>query len=299
LPEPRRQLRFAQESWKLGWGWLVATRREPRPYRLVLHDELRMPSGAKLGLGGSACTCVAVTKAVLSAAEVEAEPDVVFKLAATAHVRAQKKEGSGIDVAASTYGGVLWTRRFETAPLRACAEAGGAVFAQALPRLAPLEREQVPVPEGFALVYTGRPAGSAPLVEQIERFASVQPSAFASFVARTSAEANSLRRALSGGDLERAMSAVRACGELLQELGDRAGVGIVTPEHQAIAEVARECGAAAKVSGAGGGDCSIVLGSPSALDRLASALASRFEVLRPGVDEEGVVVLPPQLDADV
>src|SRR6185295_6684794 len=53
------------------------------------------------------------------------------------------------------------------------------------------------------------------------------------------------------------LEAVDASGDLLGALGEEAAIPIVTPTLARLVAVARRTGAAAKPSGAGGGDCGI------------------------------------------
>src|SRR5207244_938155 len=80
---------------------------------------------AKIGLGTSAATTVAVVAAVLAAHGVAIDRPTfrrqVFRLALVAHTRAQGGRGSGIDVAAAAHGGLIeygrcapsWQRRID------------------------------------------------------------------------------------------------------------------------------------------------------------------------------------------
>ncbi|MEO9014351.1 MAG: hypothetical protein ABI275_03425, partial [Terrimesophilobacter sp.] len=63
--------------------------------------------GHKLGLGSSAAVAVALTAALARAVGLQLDRGEVFDLANAAHRAAQGGAGSGGDVAASTYGGVL------------------------------------------------------------------------------------------------------------------------------------------------------------------------------------------------
>ena len=52
---------------------------------------------------------------------------------------------------------------------------------------------------------------------------------------------------------------IREARELLRQLGNQNEVEIETPQLQVLCDIAEQHGAAAKPSGAGGGDCGIVL----------------------------------------
>ena len=62
-------------------------------------------------------------------------------------------------------------------------------------------------------------------------------------------------------------------------LGDEAGIAIVTPELARACALASGAGAAGKPSGAGGGDCAVILAfGDEARDRAEAALRPHFPV---------------------
>lgn len=288
------ELRFAHQALSVARTYLSGRGREPSPLSLSLRDELRAPDGRKLGLGGSACASVAVVAALLQAEGLafEANRRELFALASLAHGLAQGKAGSGVDVAASTYGGTIWTSRVEVGPLAAALKAGPRAFAAAIDRAQLPDVVRLPDPPALLLAFSGQPASTPALVRRVEAYASREPGGFAEFVAKSSAACDGLRRALAAGSIGEALAGLSACGAHLQSLGERAGVDIVTAEHRAIASRAREVGAASKTSGAGGGDCAVALGSPESLGRLAEQLeASGVLLVRDGIDPSGARVV--------
>ncbi len=281
-------LTFAHEALRAARDYLSGRGRALRPIALKIDDELRAPDGQKLGLGGSACTCVAVVAAAFASAGQPLERPLVFKLAATAHAAAQEKQGSALDVAAATYGGVLFTWRFEAEPLVAAWKAGPTAFAMAVDRAEAPPVERLREPPALLLAFSGKSASTPSLLRQIEAWAVKEPKGWAEFIAYTSAACDRLRKALAAGDDEATREALEAAGQQLQILGDRSGTPVVTEEHRFVVRTARELGAAAKVSGAGAGDTCVALGRPEAITALEKELngAGRL-ALRLGVDERG------------
>ena len=91
----------------------------------------------------------------------------------------------------------------------------------------------------------------------------------------------SLRTALEAGARDQALDAVRAGAAAMALLGEKAGAGIITAELALACALAASAGAAGKPSGAGGGDCAIVLAfGDEARDRAEAALRLHFRVLR-------------------
>src|SRR5206468_279344 len=78
------------------------------------------------------------------------------------------------------------------------------------------------------------------------------------------------------------LDAVASSADLLARLGDEVGIPIVTPALARLVAAARRVGAAAKPSGAGGGDCGIALATSGAQ---ADAVAAAWRA-------EGIVPLP-------
>src|SRR5699024_4970123 len=79
------------------------------------------------------------------------------------------------------------------------------------------------------------------------------------FLEESNSYVSELVRALTEHDPARALDALRAGRELLQGLGATVGIEIETPALTHLIRAAEQIGAAGKVSGAGGGDCGIVL----------------------------------------
>lgn len=81
---------------------------------VLVHDK-RIEEVAKTGLGSSAGLVTVVTTALLSTftnKELEPIRNIVHNCAQVAHCKAQKKIGSGFDVAAAVYGSIVY-RRFD------------------------------------------------------------------------------------------------------------------------------------------------------------------------------------------
>ena len=141
-------------------------------------------------------------------------------------------------------------------------------------RDAPLEVRSVPVPAGlrFLLAWTGQPADSRALVESVLGFAKARQGRWAHHVRALSACEVALREALKRSDEAGSLDAVRRAAAALGALGDEARVPVVTQELARACAIASSAGGAGKPSGAGGGDCAIVLAWGDAADRVRKAL---------------------------
>jgi phosphomevalonate kinase len=225
----------------------------------------------KLGLGSSAALTVALTAALLApgggrAARGEALLDVCLR----AHRSFQDGAGSGIDIAAAVYGGVV-----------ALAGVGGAVH-----RLA--------WPQGldWLAVWSGESASTRELLGHYRDFERADPVLF-----RRHIDALRVRAAAVLGAWRQA-----AAGEILRTLADydaalraldaSARIGIYTPEHERLAREAAAAGAVYKISGAGGGDFGVAFAAaPGAIESLAARFtAAGLTVIRAAADMPGVTV---------
>lgn len=211
---------------------LRAAHRQPAGLFVRIDGRAFVDGGRKLGLGRSAATLVAAVAALAP----RAARDGVLASALAANAIFQGGQGSGADVGASVHGGLVEVRR-----------AGGAhvglrVTARALPA-------------GLHLVagWTRTSAHTPPL---LARFAAAEPPAV---FAELAAAAASAAEAVALGDAGGLLEAVDRSGDLLARFGREVGLPVVTPELAALVEAARRAGAAAKPSGAGGGDCGIAL----------------------------------------
>jgi phosphomevalonate kinase len=274
------ELRFAARAAQLTARLCALEGREPRGFALAFEDELSA-SGRKLGLGGSAASCVLAVRACAAAYGRELEPREEIALAAAAHRAEQGGIGSGADVAASALGGLVEVRASPTWPDDPVA----------LVHHPPIVAAAVAVPPDarFLLAFTGTSAATAPLVSEVLAFARARPARWRSLADAIAAQETALRSALenaaqdgSAAQREAALDAVRRGAAAMAALGAEANVRIVTPELEQACALASSSGAAAKPSGAGGGDCAIVLAfGDAAADRAAERISvAGLHVLR-------------------
>lgn len=230
-------------------------------------SELDDPS-AKTGLGGSAAATAVAVSSVFAAGGLDpcdrATQPIRLLAGIFAHRLAQGG-GSSADVIAATVGGLVWTRGLDArdcpTSVAACAERVIAAPA--------VEVEALALPDELALevVATGRPARTGP---RAARFSAAldadcgstprtSGAPLAAWMDGMEIAASELRDACRAASAARARSAIEAGGDLLARLAPLVGIPILTRELRLACRVARRCGAVAKSSGAGGGDCAIAL----------------------------------------
>jgi mevalonate kinase len=218
----------------------------------LLNDGATPPEGApqldsadltsvagKLGLGSSAAVAAAGVGAMLEAAgcDIRYTRALAFALADNAHRAAQGGHGSGADVAAAIYGGVVcYARRDGTADV-----------------------QPLTLPETVQLVVfsTGTPSSTVDHVRALEAFAAKDPAASAERLGAIGALASDFIAACVDGDARSLVDKAARANAQLASLGGDIGLPIVTPALAEAARLAEELGGAAKPSGAGGGDVGV------------------------------------------
>lgn len=216
----------------------------------------RDAAGAKLGLGSSAVA------AVLAAAVARDEGDEeTLEVAIAAHRAAAGGEGSAVDVAACFFGGVIAAKR-QPSPVTP--------LPSRLPGL------------HLAVLSTGVPAATPELIARaraVDRWRD-----HAALFSRLSDEGID---AWARQDASRFLSVVARFGRAMEVLGREAGVTIVDARVAEVMRLAGEQGAAAKPSGAGGGDVVVLFARDPAL---GGVIAERtgMALLPLGVDAAGL-----------
>ena len=232
----------------------AALRDAPAPY---FDAEALRANGRKLGLGSSAAILVASLAAIHGEAcrNAVALRRAIEPLALRAHREAQGG-GSGIDVAASVWGGTL-------VATRTAADV--------------LEVQRVELPPGLVVeVWSSDVSASTPeLLASVARFRAQRPHDHAAILATLVAAAARAARAFQDGCIEDLLLELHGQREALLQLGQASQVPIVTAEITRLAECARRHRAVVLPSGAGGGDVALWVsthGSPDEFRVLATQL---------------------------
>ena len=204
----------------------------------------------KLGLGSSAAILVASLFALERARspgdDIALTRTRVLERAAAAHRKAQGG-GSGVDVAASTWGGTLVYQL-------------GPTGATSRPVQLPAELE--------VEVWTCPTSASTPeLLAAVARLAQQSPDLHARWLGAQILAAHDAALSVTRSDARAFIRALRAQQRALSGLGQAAAVPIVTPELAALAPCAEVEGGVLLPAGAGGGDIALFVGrAPSSAD---------------------------------
>jgi phosphomevalonate kinase len=191
----------------------------------------------KLGLGSSAAILVASLAACASEELTSSALRELERRAREAHQKAQGG-GSGIDVAASVWGGSLLCQRAPDGALRV---------------------EAVELPPGLVIeVWSSDTESSTPaLLASVRRLASERPAEHRRIFDTLRAGAERAVSSVRSAAADDFVNALAAQGAAMRELGDAAGEPIVTPSLKQLIPIASAEGGALLPSGAGGGDISL------------------------------------------
>lgn len=245
----------------------------PRYFDLEISSELNDSDGRKFGLGSSAAVTVATIAALDEFYRLGLTLTERFKLAVLATIAISTK-ASGGDLAASTFGGWIRYSSPDRAALHAHREAHGVVSAMSCSEWAGCSARRVTPPSSLDLLvgWTGSPASTEHLVTRVhtpreqasessaESTAAAQKARpLVSFAAESHTLVDDLVAAFDADDAEASLTTIRSVRTLLRRLSDSTGSLIETEALHDLCEIAETHGAAAKPSGAGGGDCGIAL----------------------------------------
>lgn len=252
---------FVAEAATIALRYLAEKGSLIEPFRLEI--EGGFGSGSKYGLGGSGAVTVGVVGAILRAHGMAIESaegrDTVFRLAAIAHLRVQGG-GSGIDLAASTYGGTLLYSSFNPAWLmeQLALKTSIVEIVEGLWPFLKVEALEWPAWE-LGVAWTGRSSSTSEYLSLYRRLKDRADPGFPSFLARTRQAVDTLARGIRARDLALALEGMEAGRQALSQLSTPLGAALETPELARFATIAVQCGGRGKPSGAGGGDCGIAL----------------------------------------
>lgn len=257
--EDRERLRFFTTALETVAGKANEAGVAVPPAHIVLDTEEFFHGHTKLGLGSSAALTVALIGALLNHAGVtppsDREEEFVLRLAREIHRRAQGQLGSGIDIAAGVYGGVLQYRLSSAGELP--------------------EVRRLSFPEGLSVqaVWSGRAASTTEMVARVEQFHRREPSAFASLMEAMTAVAQRGCEVFAQNRVGEFLKWVEEYRQLLDRLGQASGAPIVSAVHRRLAQQVRSRGATYKPSGAGGGDFGFIFAdSPEQMQQAVAAV---------------------------
>lgn len=228
----------------------------------------------KLGVGSSSAALVALVGALVTELNLSLPPEELFAVCHSAHRRFQGGSGSGADIAAAVYGGVVTVRRGtdpQAVNVTACEWPDSLL---ALP------------------VWSGTSASTPELLARFAQFRQSNPEGSRRHLRRLKALAEQACVAWSEQSLVDIFNALAGYDEALRALDNDSQIGINTEPHTRIRQLVERHGAVYKTSGAGGGDYGLALtDSADVLDAIRQdCLDGGFEVLERSYSAEGLSI---------
>lgn len=228
-------------------------------YNLYINSDLDSADGKKYGLGSSAAVTVATIKALAKFYHLPLTKDSLFKLAAIAHFDVQGNGSLG-DIAASVYGGWIAYHSFNRDWLSA--QRRQTSLMDLLEKPWPgLDVELLTPPDDLKLMigWTGSPASTSHLVDKVAMGKVKDQHEYQVFLQESKACLKEMIRGFHDQSIAVIQHQLRVNRAILKKLADFSQVLIETSTLKEMIKDAENAGGAAKSSGAGGGDCGIVL----------------------------------------
>ncbi len=245
---------------------------DPGPFRVVIDTEdLFMDwegERFKLGLGSSAAVAVALDAGLRRFAGGDDEPG--YRLALdrllTPYRHGQDGQGSGIDLAASLWGGVISFQRINED--------------------IQVQRQALPENVIFMFVWTGRPASTPEMLALYRRWRKESPKHAGRIEQEMKTICQAAQQAIKDGHGESLVKQFGDYGRVMGTMGSLMGADVISTEHARIQAGAKRLGLAYKPCGAGAGDLGMVAATdPERLRKMGDWLL-----------EQGLPVLPLVID---
>ena len=244
---PNPDYSLIQETIALVEDFLVHRGQALQPFSLEIRGKMER-EGKKFGLGSSGSVVVLVIKALLALYKLSVDQELLFKLASAVLLK-RGDNGSMGDLACIVAEELVLYQSFNRRRVAAWLEEEN--LTTVLERDWGFSISQVkPTLEcDFLVGWTKEVAVSSDMVQQIKQNINQ------SFLSSSKETVVSLVEALEQGKAEKVIEQVEVASKLLEGLS----TDIYTPSLRQLKEASQDLQAAAKSSGAGGGDCGITL----------------------------------------
>ncbi|HIX02076.1 MAG TPA: phosphomevalonate kinase [Candidatus Ligilactobacillus excrementigallinarum] len=248
-------LNFVLEAIRITEKYLFENGTSPKYFNLTINSELDSIEGKKYGLGSSAAVTVGVVRAISALYNVQLDSMTVFKLAAVAHYNIQQNGSLG-DIAAITFGGWIGYHSVDRDWLTKQSQNSLTKLIDASWKGLKIQSLNPPAILTLLVGWTGKPASTAKLISQVKQTNSKE---YHTFLAESKKCVTTLIKAFEKQDVNLIKTQINLNRKILQKLQKLSDVSIETPLLTKLIEIANQHHAAAKTSGAGGGDCGIAI----------------------------------------
>ena len=185
--------------------------------------------------------------------------ELVYKLSAISHYSVQGN-GSAGDIAASVYGGWLAYQTFDKKWLKQ--ELANKTLVQVVNEAWPgLKVELLTPPKDMKLMigWSQKPASTSRLVDETNANKAALNMEYKNFLAASRACVLKMVQGFEANNIALIKQQIRANRKLLQHFAKINQIAIEIPRLSQLIKIAENFGGAAKTSGAGNGDCGIVI----------------------------------------
>jgi len=274
--QTRKQLGFFRMVFEFVWHYFRSCGKNLPPVSVSIDTGAFYSQAlkSKLGFGSSAAMTVALTAALLDVDDAfssigEEKRNRIFRLALSAHRKAQGNLGSGVDIAASTFGGVL---RYEMG-------------------LNQLAEQKIPGQVGIwntlpmLTVFTGKSESTRKMVRGVSQLKKSHAAAYRQMMTELTDLSEKGYRHYRDQQGELFLETVAAYLDSLKRLGDESGMPIVSPVHLRLVERINALGGVYKPSGAGSGDIGIAF----------ARSADQLQTIAHAIEDEGYATVPVRI----
>lgn len=230
---------------------------ELQHYDIHIQSDLKNKVGSKLGLGSSGAVTVTAVQGLLEFYGADFNDLLVYKLSVLAQFELGINSSFG-DLAAITYSGWIKYTSFDRDYVKLYRSKNSLTetLAAYWPNLM-IKRLNVSAKQQLIIGWTGSPASSDKLVGSVQAMKKQTESQYKHFLEESKACVLLLEPALESNESSKIKKAIQRNRRALRQMGEETGVVIETPLLTKLIEIAEKYGAAAKTSGAGGGDSGI------------------------------------------
>ncbi|ASK61573.1 phosphomevalonate kinase [Virgibacillus phasianinus] len=253
-----KNVNFVENAMNIAYRYIIEQGQTLTKFDLSINSELDDESGIKYGLGSSAAVVTAVIKAVLEKHSINCTPMLLFKLAAIAHVNTQGS-GSGADVAASSFGGMLVYTSFQAEWLKRAYESAASVTKLAGQYWPYFSVKRISLPKDIYMLigWTGNPASTKQYLKKIALLKQQHADLYNHFISHSADAVDLIINGIEKDNSEMLLKGIFSNRQALSMLGKHADADVETALLKTLADIAEQHGGAGKPSGAGGGDCGV------------------------------------------
>ena len=213
----------------------------------------------KIGFGSSSALTVAVVYGLLKFHNLKISKKEIFKISAISHYFAQKKFGSGFDIASSVFGNIIIYRKFDSKWLLEKLK-NYEIKNVVKKKWRKLYIKKLKNPEIKILVgWTKCPVSTLYMIKKMNLFKRKNKKQYDKIYLEISKLTEKLIYVFKKNNKRKTINLIKKNELLLRELTKKSNVPIETEKLKNLSDIANENGGAGKLSGAGGGDIGIAI----------------------------------------